>query len=52
MPGFLTLFTELDGAMAKATETIEARAKSSAAQAEASSASAARRSTCPASTRR
>jgi methyl-accepting chemotaxis protein len=37
MPGFLAQFTELEGAMAKATETIEARAQSTAARAEASS---------------
>jgi methyl-accepting chemotaxis protein len=37
MPGFLAQFTALEGAMAKATETIEARAQSTAARAEASS---------------
>jgi methyl-accepting chemotaxis protein len=37
MPGFLAQFTELEGAMAKATETIEARAQSTAANAKASS---------------
>ena len=35
MPGFLAQFTELEGAMAKATDTIEARAHSTADRAEA-----------------